>query len=69
MLMKTDLSKKRLTACCLMTNGFIVIKRQRFFILEHNYKFIIHLGKGKMQNFFHKISDVSPFTKGIVKLL
>ena len=70
MLMKTDLSKKRLTACCLMTNGLIVIKRQRFFILEPNYKFIIHLGKGKIQNiFFHKISDVSPFTKGIVKFL
>ena len=68
--MKIDLSKKQLTACCFMTNGLIVKKRQRFFILEHNHKFIIHLGKGKMQNiFFHKISDVSPFAKGIVKLL
>ena len=50
MQMKIDLSKNRLSACCLMTNDWIVKKRQRFFIFEHNYKCIIHLGKEKIQS-------------------
>ena len=46
-------------------------------ILKHNSEFIIHLGKKKKNKirlihilfYLHKISYISPFTKGIVKLL
>ena len=68
--MKIDPSKKRLTACCSRANGVIDKKHQKFLILKHNYEFIIDLGKEKYKMFyFHKTSDVLPFTKGIVKLL
>ena len=50
MLMKIDSRKKRLTACCSMTNGVINKKHQKLFILKYNYQFIIDLGKGKVQN-------------------
>ena len=44
------------------------------FILKHNFEFIIYLGKEKYKLrqtmfFFHKISDVLPFIKSVVKLL
>ena len=66
--MKIDLSKKQLTTCCSMTNGLIVKKTSKILYLGTQLQIYNTSWKRETIIFFHKISDVLPFTKGIVKL-